>query len=151
MWMSGRTTPASVRRCSRPTPVNPPELLEAALYAEDLDAAERFYVDVIGLDVVSRFEEAVAFASGGSVLLIFDPRRTAAPGRSVPPHGARGRGHIAFAVPTEDLSEWRQRLAQCGVEIESEVTWRVGRSLYFRDPAGNLVELAPPGLWSTAS
>ena len=35
-----------------------------------------------------------------------------------------------------------------GIEIESEVTWtRGGRSLYFRDPDGHLVELATPGVW----
>ena len=32
--------------------------------------------------------------------------------------------------------------------MESEVTWpQGGRSLYFRDPDGLLVELATPGLW----
>lgn len=133
------------------SPVNPPELLETALYAEDLAAAERFYVDVLGLIVLSRFEDAVALSSGRSVLLVFDPRRTTAPGRSVPPHGAVGRGHIAFAVPNEELPVWRRRLVEHDVEIESEVAWNVGRSLYFRDPAGNLVELAPPGLWKTAT
>ncbi len=128
-------------------PVNPPELLEISLYAEDLADAERFYVDVIGLEVVSRFDDAVAFACGRSVLLVFDPRRTTAPSRSVPPHGAVGRGHVAFAVQEEELSDWRRRLAEHDVEVEAEVSWKVGRSLYFRDPAGNLVELAPPGLW----
>ena len=35
-----------------------------------------------------------------------------------------------------------------GVAIEAEVEWPSGgRSLYFRDPAGNVVELAPPTLW----
>ncbi|MDQ3546548.1 MAG: glyoxalase/bleomycin resistance/extradiol dioxygenase family protein, partial [Verrucomicrobiota bacterium] len=43
---------------------------------------------------------------------------------------------------------WRERLQEAGVAIESEVEWpEGGRSLYFRDPAGNSVELAPPTLW----
>lgn len=131
--------------------MNPPELLETALYAEDLAAAERFYVDVLGLEVVSKFGDAVAFSSGRSVLLVFDPRRTSSPDRNVPPHGAVGQGHIAFAVPDEEIAVWRRRLDEHDVEIEAEVAWKVGRSLYFRDPAGNLVELAPPRLWKKAT
>jgi hypothetical protein len=35
-----------------------------------------------------------------------------------------------------------------GVAIEQEVDWpRGGKSLYFRDPAGNSVELLTPGVW----
>ena len=33
------------------------------------------------------------------------------------------------------------------IPIESEVVWPRGRSLYFRDPEGNSVELAIPALW----
>jgi catechol 2,3-dioxygenase-like lactoylglutathione lyase family enzyme len=35
-----------------------------------------------------------------------------------------------------------------GVAIESETHWaRGGRSLYFRDPEGHLLELVTPGIW----
>ena len=38
------------------------------------------------------------------------------------------------------------------VPIELETDWpRGGHSLYFRDPAGNSVELITPGLWGLAS
>jgi catechol 2,3-dioxygenase-like lactoylglutathione lyase family enzyme len=41
-----------------------------------------------------------------------------------------------------------RRLEQAGVVIEQVVEWDQGsRSIYFRDPAGNSVELAPPTLW----
>jgi hypothetical protein len=34
--------------------------------------------------------------------------------------------------------------------IEKEFGWpRGGRSIYFRDPAGNSVELVTPGLWGS--
>jgi hypothetical protein len=34
------------------------------------------------------------------------------------------------------------------VAIEHEATWpRGGRSFYFRDPAGNSLELATPRIW----
>lgn len=39
-------------------------------------------------------------------------------------------------------------MAANGVDIEIEVGWKEkSRSLYFRDPAGNLVELITPGEW----
>lgn len=127
-------------------------LLEAALYASDLSAAEEFYHGVLGLEVVSRMEgRGISFCCGVMVLLVFDPARTRMPDAGVPTHGASGAGHIAFAMDETELEGWREHLRAHGVAIESEVEWSdVLRSIYFRDPAGNVVELAPPGLWSAA-
>jgi catechol 2,3-dioxygenase-like lactoylglutathione lyase family enzyme len=123
-------------------------IFETVLYAEDLNAAERFYQEVLGLQVVQRMELMVVFRCAAGALLIFDPRRSLAPGRGVPTHGAVGPGHLALGVRQEELEAWRGRLAEHGVEIEAEVEWGVGgRSIYFRDPAGNSIELAPPTLW----
>jgi catechol 2,3-dioxygenase-like lactoylglutathione lyase family enzyme len=125
------------------------QLSEAALYASDLGAAERFYHDVLGLDIVSTMEQrGISFRCGETILLVFDPERTRIPDAGVPTHGANGEGHIAFVVDGADLDPWRARLGAAGVAVESEVAWPSGgRSLYFRDPAGNVVELAPPTLW----
>ncbi len=49
---------------------------------------------------------------------------------------------------SESCNPWRARLKACGIAIESEMHWPAGgRSLYFRDPDGNLVELVTPGIW----
>lgn len=123
-------------------------IYETSLYTDDLAAAERFYRDVLGLPVVFRSELLVSLRCGGSVLLVFDRAGSVRGDRGAPSHGASGPGHIAFATPAEDLGAWRARLLRHGVPIESEVRWpRGGLSLYFRDPAGNSVELAPPELW----
>jgi len=51
-------------------------------------------------------------------------------------------------VEDSELELWRARLMSFGVTIEAEVAWPSGgRSLYFRDPARNVVEFAPPTLW----
>jgi catechol 2,3-dioxygenase-like lactoylglutathione lyase family enzyme len=43
-------------------------------------------------------------------------------------------------------------MVQHGVEIEAEVTWPSGgQSIYFRDPAGNSVELATPQTWNLSA
>ena len=124
-------------------------IFETVLYADDLTAAEEFYRDALGLEVLDRSELMVIFRCGIGVLLIFDPQQSGVAGRNVPSHGATGPGHLAFAAREDDLHAWRDQLAENGVEIESEVEWgHGGRSIYFRDPAGNSIELAPPTLWS---
>ena len=135
-----------------PPPI--PRVLETALYADDLEAADRFYSGVLGLERIAIVKgRHVFFRCGKGVVLIFDPRNTAnvpttVNGVTVPLHGATGPGHMALAVPDIELPAWRAHLESNGVTIESEVTWpRGGTSLYVRDPAGNSVELASPRLW----
>jgi catechol 2,3-dioxygenase-like lactoylglutathione lyase family enzyme len=127
------------------------QLSEAAIYTSDLDAAKRFYHDVLGLEIISRMENrGIVFRCGETVLLVFDPERTRVPDAGVPTHGASGEGHIAFVVEDSELKRWRARLIDFDVAIEAEVDWPSGgRSLYFRDPARNVVELAPLTLWRT--
>ena len=86
------------------------------------------------------------------MVLIFNPAETAkpaAPGAiAVPPHGAAGPGHVCFAAPGDELGQWRRRLETAGIAIESTIDWpQGGRSIYFRDPAGNSVEFAEPRIW----
>jgi catechol 2,3-dioxygenase-like lactoylglutathione lyase family enzyme len=123
-------------------------VLETILYVDDLEAAERFYAEVLGLERDSRQPGLfVFFRCGEGMLLLFEPE-AASTGRSVPAHGARGPGHACFAVPEAELDAWKARLREAAVEIEQEVTWpRGGRSFYFRDPAGNSLELATPKIW----
>lgn len=123
-------------------------IFETVIYSDDLAAAEKFYRVVLGLELVSRFDVALAFRLRDSVLLIFDPDRAILPNRGVPSHGGRGPGHLAFAASATELNAWRDHLRSHGVAIEMEVNWEAGgTSLYFRDPAGNSIELAPPTLW----
>ena len=124
-------------------------ILETVLYAEDLAAAERFYGEVLGLPVDSRKPGLFAFFRAGedAMLLLFDPRASAA-NQEIPPHGASGPGHACFAVAEADHAAWRERLAAHGVAIEHEQAWpRGGHSFYFRDPAGNSLEIATPRIW----
>jgi len=134
--------------------VQPHGILESVLYARDLAAGRRFYVEVLGLDVLT--EQAgrhVFFRCGRGMFLLFNPDSTAKEathvnGALVPLHGTTGAGHLAFAIRESELEAWRHRLKMAGVPIESEVAWpKGGRSIYFRDPAGNSVELATPRLW----
>lgn len=124
-------------------------ILETCLYVDDLRAAGDFYSRVLGLEVFSRVEgRHVFFRCGSTVFLLFNPDATQHPSGDVPTHGAHGPGHVAFAIKSEEVAAWREQLQQHGVAIEAEVTWpSSGQSLYFRDPAGNSVELATPSIW----
>lgn len=127
-------------------------ILETCLYVDDLTAAEDFYTRVFGLKRISRVEgRHVFFRCGDGVFLLFNPEATSQPSdsaSSVPAHGARGAGHVAFAMRREDIDAWRERLRRNDVEIEKEMAWPgSGYSIYFRDPAGNSVELATPKTW----
>ena len=127
-------------------------LLEAALYVDDLDRAEAFYRDILGMEVLGK--EAgrhVFFRAGQAVLLLFNPETTRKEG-PFPVHGTQGPGHAALAISADSLDRWRTRLEEQGIAIEKEITWpRGGKSLYFRDPAGNLIELVTPGVWGLPS
>ncbi|HWV58568.1 MAG TPA: VOC family protein [Longimicrobiales bacterium] len=122
---------------------------EAALYASNLDEIERFWRR-LGLQLVGRAEgRHVFFRIGRDLILTFDAGATRREDGEVPPHGAEGAGHVAFDVPDEAaLDAWRVHLARAGVPIETEIAWpRGGRSIYFRDPAGNSIELITRGTW----
>jgi catechol 2,3-dioxygenase-like lactoylglutathione lyase family enzyme len=134
--------------------MTPSGVLESALYVDDLDGAERFYAGVLGLERVARVEgRHVFFRCGEGILLLFDPEETENPPPPdarlpVPPHGARGPGHLCFRAVGEEIERWRARLEEAGVEIEADFTWPGGgRSIYFRDPAGNSLEFASPTIW----
>lgn len=128
-------------------------LLEAALYAPDLDAARAFYGGVLGLvEIATQPGRHAFYRCGSAVLLVFRAEATRQPPEPgalpVPPHGAEGPGHLCFAVPEAELDPIRARLAAAGIAIERDLRWPGGaRSLYVRDPAGNSIEFAPSRLW----
>ncbi|WPZ14940.1 VOC family protein [Nitratireductor rhodophyticola] len=134
--------------------MQPSAILEAALYVSDLAEAERFYGETLGLERIAGVEgRHVFFRCGQTVLLLFDPAATAEPPAAdarlpVPPHGARGQGHLCFAATAEEIARWKAHLEEAGIAIEADFEWPGGgRSIYFRDPSGNSLEFAEPRIW----
>ncbi|MGA2738694.1 MAG: VOC family protein [Bryobacteraceae bacterium] len=129
-------------------------VVETCLYVDDLERATRFYEDVCEFKRLSRDERFCALSvADRNVLLLFRSGATLesipTPGGTIPPHDGAGQLHVAFAIPAAAEADWRGRLAERGIGIESTVDWpRGGRSLYFRDPDRHLVELITPGCWS---
>jgi catechol 2,3-dioxygenase-like lactoylglutathione lyase family enzyme len=125
-------------------------VVETAIYVDDLARTEEFYGGLLGLEVIVREAgRQVFFRVGNGVLLAFLAENTLK-GDVLPAHGARGPGHFALGIPTEEREAWHRRLLEAGIAIEHELTWPLGgKSLYFRDPSGNLVELITRGVWGT--
>lgn len=128
-------------------------ILETILYARDLDAVEAFYRRVLGMEPTAVAPgRHVFYKVGDQMLLIFNPDATRVPPKPgalpVPPHGADGAGHVCFRASAEEIGAWRARLEANGVAVEADFEWPGGgRSIYFRDPAGNCLEFAEPRIW----
>jgi len=134
--------------------MTPSGILEAALYVDDLDRAEAFYAGVLGLERIARAEgRHVFFRCGAGVVLLFNADATVKPPAPdarlpVPPHGAKGQGHLCFRGTADEIAGFRADLEAHGVAIEADFEWpNGGRSIYFRDPAGNSLEIAEPRIW----
>lgn len=130
---------------------HPEQILETCIYVDNLDEAEKFYCDILGLELIRKTEgRHLLFRLGRSVFLIFNPKVTSDSNieHDVPTHGAIGPCHTAFAVKENEIYKWRDHLGSKGVAIEKEIPGNSGGiSLYFRDPAGNSIELGTPALW----
>ena len=120
------------------------KILETVLYAENLEAAHGFYVGILGLEPISFDPQRDLFLRlDGSVLIVFRASKTVIQDAIVPP-----AGHAAFAASEEEMESWRARLESAGIPIIKEISWPNGaRSIYFNDPAGNVLEFATPNLW----
>lgn len=140
--------------------MQPSAILESALYVSDLDAAETFYGEVMGLSRIAKVDgRHVFFRCGHGVLLLFNADATRQPPKPdarlpVPPHGTTGQGHLCFAGTADEIEDWKTRLEGAGIAIEADFEWpspdkttRGGRSIYFRDPSGNSLEIAEPKIW----
>jgi catechol 2,3-dioxygenase-like lactoylglutathione lyase family enzyme len=131
------------------------DLKETSLYVDDLVRAKKFYEDVLGLRTLVEDERFCALdVAAKYILLLFvrggSLRETQLPGGTIPAHDGAGPLHVAFAVTSQELPRWEAHLDSNGVEILSRVSWpKGGRSIYFRDPDGHMLELLTPGVWDT--
>ena len=111
---------------------------ELVLEVADLEAAERFYSEVLGLPVVERWpeREAVWVMAGGRTRIgLWKPQRGL--------FGSRGGAHVHFAlhIRDSDYDSAVERLRSLGQEVRETEFEGAGRAAYVSDPDGNLVEL----------
>ena len=122
-------------------------VLETVLYFTNQQRTAEFYTDVLGMKLLDREPgRSLFFRAGDSIVLLFDAEETA---KSVklPPHGATGSIHTCFLVAATDYEPWKIHLGGHGVRVFNEIEWQRGRSFYFHDPDGNLLEIADADIW----
>lgn len=114
---------------------------------------KNFYVNSLGLDLFSEEKGRHVFLKvGKNMLLIFNPQNTRVSKNSIfPVHGAitpPSSIHFALEIEQVDYEAAKNVLIQNKIPIEKELSWSGGgRSIYFRDPADNLVEIVTKGQW----
>ena len=108
------------------------------LEVSDLEAARRFYRDVLG------FEETLygEGAEGRYWYLVGETARLGLWTEQVGLAGGRGGAHVHYAFNLSDgeIDDLKARIEDAGAEIEGPIQLGPGRAIYVTDPDGNVVE-----------
>ena len=128
------------------------KIIETCIYSPDLEEMKNFYINYLGLEFVSEEKgRSVFLKAGKSMLLIFNPVNTLNHIKKLfPIHGAITPPsiiHFALEIQKEDYEKWKDTLQNNKISIEKEIELKSSRSIYFRDPAGNLVEFITNNAW----
>ncbi|WP_341899006.1 VOC family protein [Ferrovibrio terrae] len=133
--MSGQTTkPASAFQAIR-------AIDYTVIIVRDMAAMRRFYEDVIGFPLLRELSPRwIEYQVGNNTLALSMPGRTA--GDTPVPAGTAAL-QLAFKVPVQDVDRCAEELLRQGVSLLSPPTDQSfgHRTLFFRDPDGNLLEV----------
>ena len=124
---------------------------EVVLRVRNLDSMQEFYENAVGLELLERYENIMAFFriapdyEGHTQSLALFDQSDEADHRSRHYDGfdpdKSTLHHIAFTISASDHETEKQRLQNLGLDVETvEHAWQHYRSLYITDPEGNVVE-----------
>jgi catechol 2,3-dioxygenase-like lactoylglutathione lyase family enzyme len=113
-----------------------------AIYVTDLERAEKFYREHLGMSVQARIgTEQVLLNCGDTLLALFAKPDLQTPVEPGAPADPLGRVHFAVNVSARD---WQAAHAECkvaGVPVSEPINWGDHDCFYITDPDGNLIEL----------
>jgi catechol-2,3-dioxygenase len=122
---------------------------EVSILVKDLDAMQKFYEEVVGLEVLRRDESFVFFkiaeGYGGhtqNLALFQAENRYLLENKSIELNPEQTTlHHIALNVALDDFESEKMRLEGLGLKVNATVhEWIHVRSMYFSDPEGNSLE-----------
>lgn len=124
-------------------------LAEASIRVRDLPSMQKFYQDVLGLEVLRKEEEYVFFkiaeGYGGhtqNLALFVAEERSFLENKSAQLNSETSTlHHIAFNIDLDDFVSQKERLEGMGLNVQAvDHEWIHLHSLYFSDPEGNTIE-----------
>ena len=112
------------------------------LKVADLERSLKFYRDVLGFEITTRYGTQAAFLSAGGYHHHIGLNTWESLGGSPPSAGATGLYHVAILYPTRALlADAVRRVLAAGIELEGAADHGVSEAIYLRDPDQNGVEL----------
>jgi catechol 2,3-dioxygenase-like lactoylglutathione lyase family enzyme len=111
------------------------------IFVRDMAAMRRFYEDILGFPLLRELSPGwIEYRVGDNTLALARPRLTAA---DVPTPSGSASLQLAFRVSVRDVDRCADELVRQGVDLLSPPTDQAfgHRTLFFRDPDGNLLEV----------
>ena len=114
----------------------------AHLTVSALENSLKFYRDLLGFEVTTRFGDSAVFLSAGGYHHHIALNTWAGKGAKPAPYGHTGLYHFAILYPNrKELATTVKKLADANYPLEGAADHGVSEAIYLRDPDNNGVEL----------
>ena len=111
------------------------------IFVRDMAAMRRFYEDILRFPLLRELSPGwIEYRVGSNTLVLARPSRTAA---DAPTPDGSAALQLAFRVSAPEVDQCADELVRQGVDLLSPPTDQAfgHRTLFFRDPDGNLLEV----------
>lgn len=121
------------------------DIVSVRYIVTDVDAAIRFYTDLLGFRLDLHPAPGFAALSKGNLRLLLNRPGAGGAGQAVGGEAPAPGGWNRFQFPVEDLAATVTRLKQAGARLRGDiVVGNGGSQCLVEDPAGNPIELFQP-------
>jgi catechol 2,3-dioxygenase-like lactoylglutathione lyase family enzyme len=122
-------------------------VVQVRYIVNDIDAAIRFYADLLGFRLIMHPAPPFAMLSYGELRLVLSVPNPAGGGGQPMPDGTNQvpGGWNRFSIEVENITLKVDELKQAGVRFRNNIVTGVGgKQVIIEDPSGNPVELFEP-------